>query len=227
MKPGVLIGAVIGLSLVGGAAGPTDAAVVVYDNSDGTFFWQLGIHDFGTDYPGTFLDITQPATQSGDQRPGTLGKWYFPNSSSHEPAIRQLVGEAGVQVARTDELVILPWDDSQVASYPVRDYQPGETVASAASWRWGAPYFFHLPFSYSLEEGTPAIKNPTYVGVRVKLADNQWHYGWIYFTDYAWPMMWAYETEANASIQIPIPGPGVGGCMIVCGLGLSSRRHRN
>ncbi|MCC6426199.1 MAG: hypothetical protein IT435_05205 [Phycisphaerales bacterium] len=214
-------------TLLAGVIAQAGAAVVVYDNSDGTFFWQLGIHDFGTDYPGTFLDITQPPTQSGEQRPGTLAKWYFPNWSSDEPAIRQLVGEAGVQIARTDDLVILPWDDSQVASFPVRDYQSGEMVTSAASWRWGAPYFFHLPFSFSLDEGTPAIGDPAYVGVRVMSADNQWHYGWIYFTEYAWPVMWAYETEANVPIQIPVPGPGVGAGVCVCGLGLSSRRHRS
>lgn len=78
----------------------------------------------------------------------------------------------------------------------------------------------------SLEEGTPAVGNPAYLGVRVKMADNQWHYGWIYFTEYAWPTMWAYETEPNVPIQVPVPGPAVCAGLIVCGLGLSSRRHR-
>ncbi|MCC6425207.1 MAG: hypothetical protein IT435_00165 [Phycisphaerales bacterium] len=219
--------AAVGLAMLAAASQPSWGAVTVYDNSDGTFFWKLSIRDVdGTPYPGTFLDITQPPTQSGARRPGTLGKWYYPNQSSDEPAIRNLIGETGVQTARTTDLVTFPWDDIHIQTRPIRDYDPGERVEASANWHVGAPYFFHLPFSYSFEEGTPGIKDPTYVGIRVKLADNQWHYGWIYFTEYQWPMMWAYETEPNVPIQVPIPEP-TGASLIVCGLSLSFRRHRS
>lgn len=59
------------------------------------------------------------------------------------------------------------------------------------------------------------------------MADNQWRCGWICFTEYAWPLKWAYETKANVPIQVPIPAPAAGACMVVLRLGLSSRRHRS
>ncbi len=205
---------------------PSLGGVVTYDNSAGTFFWQLSIRDVdGTPYPGTFLDITQPPTQSGEQRPGSLGKWYRPNQASDEPALRQLICESGVQVAKTTDYKFISWEDQVFVVKPIRDYTAGETVATSDNWVVGETYFYHLPFSYSLEEGTSAIGDPAYLGVRVKMADNQWHYGWIYFTQYAWPTMWAYETEANVPIQIPVPGPGVGAVAVVVGLGLTCRRR--
>ncbi len=206
---------------------PSLGGVVTYDNSAGTFFWQLSIRDVdGTPYPGTFLDITQPPTQSGEQRPGSLGKWYSPNQASDEPALRYLEGQTGLQTARTTDLVVLDWNNTHGATRPTRNYEPGERVTESDNWNTASIYFVHLPFSYSLEEGTPLIGDPSYLGVRVKMADNQWHYGWIYFTDYAWPTMWAYETEANVPIQIPVPGPGAGVFALVGGVGVGFRRNR-
>ncbi len=217
-----------GMVLVAAAGTLAGGSVVVYDNSDGTFFWKLSIRDVdGTPYPGTFLDITQPATQSGEQRPGTMGKWYKPNGASDEPAVRDLIGEAGVETAKTTKEVTIDWNGFHfVGQHPTRDYAPGESVTASDNWNKASRYFYHLPFSYSLEEGTPAIGDPAYLGVRVKMADNQWHYGWIYFTEYQWPSKWAYETDANVPIQVPVPGPSVALFASVVGLSLSSRRHR-
>ncbi len=221
------LGTTMGTALLAAAGGFSRGSVVVYDNSDGAFFWKLGIHDVNnTLYPGTILDITQPATQTGEQRSGTLGKWYYPNQASDEPALRRLIGEEGAQAAKTTAGVTIDWNGFHFTSqHPTRDYAPGEVVTESDNWGISSTYFYHLPFSYSLEEGTPAIGDPAYLGVRVKMTDNQWHYGWIYFTEYQWPVKWAYETEAIVPIQVPVPAPAAVTLMSVAGLGLCSRRR--
>ncbi|MCK6477295.1 MAG: hypothetical protein L6Q35_10735 [Phycisphaerales bacterium] len=208
---------------------PSHGSVVVFDNSDNQFFWEIGIKPIGAaEIPGTFLDITQPPSQSGERRPGTLGKWYRPNESSDSAAVRYLIGELDVQTARTTDLVKIKWSDDfpPYHVWATRDYLPGEHVGEDARWDTESPYFFHEPFSSSLDEGASAVGDPAYLGVRVKMADNQWHYGWIYFTEYKWPAMWAYETEPNTPIQVPVPGPSIGMSAMVGVFGLCSRRNR-
>lgn len=220
------MGMAAGIALLSGMCAAAAGSVVVYDNSDGTFGWEIGVHDLdGSLYPGTFLDITQPPTQSGDQRPGAFGKWYYPNFASDEPAIRRLIGESGAEAAKTTDVVSLYWNDHYVHVRPTRDYAPGETVSVSDNWSTSSTYFYHLPFSSDLSQGTPAIGDHAYLGVRVKMTDAQWHYGWILFIDFKTPVMWAYETEPNVPVQIPVPGPSAAGLVIVVGLGLRSRQR--
>lgn len=138
-------------------------------------------------------------------------------------------GEPDAQVARTSDLTILDWNGghSNFAAYTLREYQPGEAVSTEARWEVNAPYFIHLPNSSDLSQGTPAISEHAYVGVRTKLA-GQWHYGWILFTEYKWPAMWAYETEPNTPIDIPVPAPhAAAGLMFLAAAGvLAPRRSR-
>jgi hypothetical protein len=215
----------IGVALFATAA---RAEVVVFDNSDQTFFWKLGTIDIdGTLYPGTFLDITKSAAeQAGERRPGTIGKWYRPNDSSGSPAFRQLIGEEGVRIAETTDVVRITWNDQFLFVKPTRDYAPGELVSESDSWKLGSTYFWHLPFSTSFEGGTSGIGDPAYVGVRVMM-NNQWHYGWIYFTEYQWPLAWAYEAEPNTPIQIPVPAPAGAAMCLATGMMMSFRRQRS
>jgi hypothetical protein len=208
-----VIGASLGIAL---SLQSASAAVVVYDNSDGTFGWQIGLRDLsGIQRYGTYLDITQPPTQSGEKRPGTITKWYRANSSSSEPAYRYVDGEGGVETAETTNIVKIIWNDEILNVYPARDYQAGEAVQSTDRWGDQSTYYWHLPFSSDLTTGTPGISTDAYLGVRVKMADNQWHYGWIRFIDYRTPIAWAYETEPNVPIQIPVPSPGIASISLV------------
>ncbi|MCC6426834.1 MAG: hypothetical protein IT435_08430 [Phycisphaerales bacterium] len=224
---GRVLGTSVGISALAAAIEFAGAAVVVYDNSDQTFFWKLSIRDIdGTPYPGTFLDITKSASeQTGEQRPGTIGKWYRPNQTSSSPATRSIIGEDGVRTAKTTDWVWIPWKDKTFHVQPTRDYMPGELVESSDNWALESTYFWHLPFSMGFEGGSSGIGDPAYLGVRVRMADNQWHYGWIYFTEYQWPLAWAYETEPNMPIQIPVPAPSAGIYLMIAGLSLRSRQR--
>lgn len=219
----LLAALLVSASLAGTAS---HAAVVVHDNRDGTFKWWTGIRNTdATELPGTFLDITRPASeQTGERLPGTLGQWYRPNESSSGPARRFFEGDE-VEIATEEKT--LWWNGRPITPYAAtREYYQGEHVAPDALWFEQSNYFFHLPFSGSLSEGTAAISPRAYLGIRAKL-DGQWHYGWILFEDFKTPLMWAYETEADTPIQIPVPAPsamvlggGVGSWLI------ASRRRK-
>lgn len=219
-------GAVI--AAVSMAAGQAAGAVVVHDNSAGTFKWTLGLHDVdGSEIPGTFLDITQPPTQDSHRRAGAFGKWYWPNQSSSSPGTRRLLGEAGAEIAKTSEKIDILWKDSVFQVMPPRDYDPGEPVTTHDNWsHFAVPYFWHLPFSVDLNTGTPGFDKDVYLGLRVKLTDNQWHYGWIHFIDYYNPVMWAYETEPNVPISISVPSPAIGTSILMLTLGACVQRRR-
>ncbi len=221
------MGMLAGMTCLAGLCRETSGAVVVYDNTDGTFGWEIGVRGLdGSVYPGTFLDITQPPTQTGEQRAGTLGKWYYPNFASDEPALRRLIGEDGVESARTTDVVSLYWNDHHYLHVrPTRDYSSGEAINAGDNWNGGSTYFYHVPNSSDLGKGTPAISDHAYLGVRVKMTDQQWHYGWILLIDYKTPVMWAYETEPNVPVQIPVPSPAGGSIVILAGFGVHPRRR--
>jgi len=221
-----VIGMIAGAALVAATGASSSAAVVVYDNTAGEFKWWSGIHF--TDHSerdGTFLDITQPPSQTGERRPGTLGKWYRPNETSSNPAIRQFAGEAGVETPQTDEGVFLWWNDQWIKPRITREYLPGELITTEANWEQRSNYFYHLPFSGEFSEGTPAISELAYIAVRTKLSD-RWHYGWILFADYMTPLKWAYETEPDVLIQVPVPAPGVAVGFVLGGVFFTPRRTR-
>ncbi|MCC6428722.1 MAG: hypothetical protein IT435_18110 [Phycisphaerales bacterium] len=221
-----VIGMIAGAALVAATGASSSAAVVVYENFENEFFWEIGVHNTDhTEMPGTFLDITQPASQSGERKPGTFGKWYNPNIASGDPAIRYLRGEPSAEVVQTTELKVLEWNGGFVAGYMLREFEGGEQVQVNARWRFTAPYFYHFPFSDDLAFGTPAISESAFVGVRTTIA-GRWHYGWILFTDLKWPYMWAYETEPDMPIQIPVPAPSAGICLTIASLGLCSRQRQ-
>jgi hypothetical protein len=196
--------AVLGMALV---ASMSSAAVVVHDNADGTFEWKRSFSiSGGEDILGTFLDITQPPTQSGTQKAGSFGRWFFPNMSGSEPGLSTIVGEGTAQSARTGDFVQLDWNGKTINVIPTREFYPGEVVGGSANWQGISLYFFHNPFFDDFVNGAPAISTLAYVGVRIK-ASNSYRYGWILLEDYTKPVMWAYETQIGVPIQIPVPAP--------------------
>ncbi|MCC6427198.1 MAG: hypothetical protein IT435_10305 [Phycisphaerales bacterium] len=95
-----------------------------------------------------------------------------------------IVGESGAEVARTADWVWIYWQEWIFEVKPTRDYAPGEFVAPPDNWLYETTYYWHLPFQSDFDTGASGIGDPAYLGVRFKMSDNQWHYGWIYFTDY-------------------------------------------
>ncbi|MCG3122079.1 MAG: hypothetical protein GIKADHBN_00456 [Phycisphaerales bacterium] len=196
-----------GVCGVAAAASQTGAAVVVFDNSAGVFEWKLSVRlaDGQTASLGTFLDITQPATQSGEFKPGAFGQWFRWNSTGSEPALRFF---EGAQHNDSEQLPTIKqtllWNGMTIKPYTIRQYEAGESTSPDHLWEWQGTYFFHLPFNSSLSEGTPAIDTLAYLGARVK-KNGKYHYGWILFQDYTTPIAWAYETTPDTMITVPAP----------------------
>jgi hypothetical protein len=207
------------------------AVVVVHENFDQSFQWVRGVDldgDYFGELPGTFLDITKPAAEQtpDERRPGTIGKWYLPNISSSYAAKTGLFGESGVEIAKTTDPTLIMWQDQMYSVRMARDYAQGELVGGADNWNADAHYYWHRAFQEDFVTGTPGIGDPAYIGVRVKLADNQWHYGWIYLSEYQWPLAWAFETEPNVPIQIPVPAPAASMLMLVATATTARRSNR-
>jgi hypothetical protein len=191
------------------ASTAANAAVIVHDNADETFQWKRSVHIFGSeDIIGTFLDITQPPTQSGTLVSGSFGRWYYPNITGSEPGLSRIISTGSSETARTTGSIKLYWNNQDIFVTPTREYTPSELVISDANWRSASTYFYHNPFSDDFVNGAPAISSLAYVGVRI-IESEGYRYGWILLEDYTKPVMWAYETQIGVPIQIPVPGPGV------------------
>ncbi len=189
-------------------AGGASAAVVTYDNHDGTFQWTRTIKLLGGDpLYGTYLDIRKPPTQSGERLPGTFGSWFRLNSSTSEPGSFDIVGDATTEMAQSDVPKLYEWKDELFLFKAAREYGPNETVDGDDTWRLSVPHYWSLPFNFGFEGGTPLIAPLTYLGVRIKSAANTYNYGWILFENWSDPVAWAYETTPNTPIQIPVPAP--------------------
>ncbi|MCC6428098.1 MAG: hypothetical protein IT435_14910 [Phycisphaerales bacterium] len=218
------IGAVAGTGLLGITAEFSDAAVVIYDNSAGEFEWKLSerMVDGSTGALGTFLDITQPPSQSTEQRSGSFGRWFRWNSSGSEPAQSFIEGyqnNDAEQVPTIKQTLI--WDGMTIKPITIRQYAEGESTSPSHGWEWQGVYFYHLPFTPSFEGGTPAIDTLAFLGARVK-KNGKYHYGWILFQDYTTAIAWAYETIPDTMITVPAPfSAGVCGFLFV-----ASRRRR-
>jgi hypothetical protein len=203
------------------------AAVVVHDNRDGTFKWVISIDLFGADdIKGTFLDITQPPSQSGAEMSHTFGQWYVPNQTSSEPGFQIISGVSNsiAQAAKTTDFVLIEWNGTSALQKPLREYFFNEAVSASDNWQGIGVYFYYLPGYDDFNHGTSAISNLAYLGVRTKI-NNKFHYGWILLEDYTNPVMWAYETIPETPIQIPVPAPP-GVLALVCAALIHSRRQR-
>lgn len=226
MKLQWILRAVIG-SLLMIAVPASNAAVVVYDNRDGVFNWAVSVNAPGVEPRyGAFLDITQPPTQSGERLPGTFGRWLSKNGSSSDPTIRRIAGEGESRVARLDHEIVIEWNNIELSVLPLREYMPGETIGTEASWYFFGSYYYHLPFSELFSNGTPLVSELAYVGVK-RVVDGQVNFGWILLQDYTKPVMWAYETEPGVPIQVPIPSaPAAVMFLVACThFGLNRNRH--
>jgi hypothetical protein len=224
------LGAIVPLAALASACPSTHAEVVTFDNSAGVFQWKLSVQlaDGSTASEGTYLDITQPPTQSGAWKQGSFGQWFRWNSTSSEPAVRFIEG------ARNDfdfeqistEIKTIQWNNKTIFAIAPRQYQPGESTSTTDTWETQGKYFYHLPFTSDFSKGTPAIEPLAYLGVRIKAATNKYNYGWILFKDYTTPLAWAYETIPNKMIEIPVPAPGAASVLLIGVVATARRRRR-
>ncbi len=208
-------------------AGGASAAVVTYDNHDGTFQWTRTIKLLSGDPQyGTFLDIRKPPTQSGERLPGTLGSWYRLNFTTSSPGEFTIEGVSAAAIAQADVPKLYEWNGEVFSYKAAREYGPKEAVDGDDAWRFTVSHYWSLPFDFGFEGGTPLIAPSSYLGVRIETSANVYNYGWILFENWTDPVAWAYETVPNTPIAIPVPGPGSAVTLLSTITIVGSRRRR-
>ncbi len=200
------------------------AAVVIHDNRDGAFQWTRTLY-FGDGNPqyGTYLDIRQSPQQSGEHTPGSFLNWFSFGFTGSSPGIFSIESRDGGEIAFNEEPKHYTWNGGPITTTPVNEFLPGEQVDQEFRWEAWGMHFFALPFSVSMDGGTPLIEPLAFLGVRIKNGPNSYNYGWILYENWTNPLMWGYETTPNTPIQIPVPAPGA--AMVMVGVPVVAARR--
>jgi hypothetical protein len=210
MRAPILIAA----ALACGAAALADP--IVFDNSGGTFVWELYWPDFEQD--GAYFLLDEPPTQDGGYDINGLRQYFDPGDLS--PRFRELLittrtfgkPDSTARVVQDSEpIILLDEDGAEIEFYFATVLLPGDSVGPGqnfatfgqlGAWNWSAdPDSIHV------------IPQNSYVGVSI-LEDDGVHYGWVrlwleYREDFPsvpdlfHPVAWGYETEPDTPIAIP------------------------
>lgn len=205
------------------------ASVVSFQNHGAAFDWRCVVD--GNASQATWLDITQPATQSGESGSHSFFLQRFTGFSTPHFNEDRIVGvTADARIARRPASIALTDEEGIVNSFAfARSFAPGSAVGPGLNFQQSA----HVAVTNFYT--SPLIQRvlPTgVVGVSVALSDGL-HFGWIelaavenpggIFVEYN-VLSWGYETQVGVAIVIPAPG-----CGLVVGLGLCglARRRRS
>lgn len=211
------------------AASAASGSVVRFQNTGGQFDWRFTVD--GDSTHATWLDITQPASQSGFEDTASFGLRRFTGFSTphfNEDRIYGVTSEA--RIVRRDAAIFLEDEEGIDNAFGfARSFAPGADIGPGMNFQQTA----HIAVTNFYT--TPMIERtlPTgYVGVSVLQSDGV-HYGWIrlaavenpggVYIDYDL-VSWAYETLPGVAIAVPAPNAGlalVG--LSLCGL---ARRRR-
>jgi hypothetical protein len=205
----------------------TSADLVVHQNVGHQFEW---IADWGVNPEAQFLDITQPATQSGAYSPIGLRYWDYGPDTSMSPG-KQSIQAPDVRVV-TETITL--WEDYNPHERPFgRPLALGTHVGpggelSTEGWLYG--WFFGGPETWLGPSDTPPTSS-VFVGVELTIA-GQIHYGWIELqATFDGPggefgrfvaNAWGYETNPGTPALI-VPAPAAS---FAAGLVLLWRRRR-
>jgi len=210
-------------------ASSAPAAVVSFQNHNSAFDWRCVVD--GNASQATWLDITQPATQSGASSAHAFYMQRFTGFSTPHFNEDRIVGvTADARIARRPTSIALTDEEGIINSFAfARSFAPGSEVGAGLSFHQSA----HVAVTNFYTQ--PLIERllPTgFVGVSV-LLDDGLHYGWIELAAVENPggiyieydvVSWGYETQAGVGIVIPAPASGlVAGGLGLCGL---ARRRR-
>lgn len=225
MKLAATLGAFIPLAIGASAS----AAVVSFQNQGGAFDWRCVLD--GNPAQATWLDITQPATQTGESSARSFFLQRFTGFTTPHFNEDRIVGvTADARIARRSTSIALTDEEGIVNSFAfARSFAPGSEVGAGLNFHQSA----HVAVTNFYTE--PFIERllPTgFVGVSVNLADGV-HYGFIELAPVESPfgifieydvVSWGYETQVGVGIVIPAPACGlVAGGLGLCGL---ARRRR-
>jgi hypothetical protein len=195
------------------------ASVIVFSNTNPVFDWHPFIYNQG---PGTYLDITQPSSQSGGSSPISIDWFRGEAISSDVGATHDMDCGTSIRVVRSTVPVQVPLDNSGLTNvYPPRAFVNGDVVGPGANWLNTATLgWYRLGTSDHWIVGTSFT-----MGLQVTLADGI-HYGFadmvLTSTQYQ-PVDWGYESNPGVALTVPAPAGGV--VLFAAGL-LGARRRR-
>ncbi|MBL0922398.1 MAG: hypothetical protein IBJ10_09765 [Phycisphaerales bacterium] len=204
------------------------AGVVKFQNVGEQFDWRCILD--GNASQATWLDITQPASQSGAASAVAFAVTRFTGFSTPHFNEDRIAGvTADARIVRRPSAIALMDEEGVVNSFGfARSFAPGKGVGPSLAFHQTAHVavtnFYTSPF---IERTLPT----GYVGVSVLLQDGV-HYGWIHleaaenalglFEEYN-VLGWAYETQPG--VAIVVPGPGAAGLVGVGLIGWAGRRR--
>ncbi len=183
---------------------------IIFDNRNGEFEWSYFC--YCKPPSGTFVDVTQSPSQSGESSDTNFGLLYLPEVATPHWVTRWLTNADDfppdmIQVAADDVATVLV-DETGIPTdfYFARELGPGDIVDGGMNMRHsGALWVFNPggPFPEVLE----MIDTPTFIGVSF-IRNAQLHYGWILVDTITFeinfePLMWAYESTPDTPIVIP------------------------
>ncbi len=212
-------------------------AVVMFDNSNATFVW---VANGDLPNPGAAFDPTLPPQgQSMFNAARSLSHGAGRGGSSSSVIADAFVSFGdSLRIARTTvpRVVNGPNAGQQTTFDRVAQiFQGGEVVGSAGLFDQAG---VHVG-AFNIGLGSiPFLGQHPFVGFRVILGDNQFHYGWIEFDRRSGPtaevgggsvlmyqpVRWAYETLPNTPITV-VPSPGALGMLALGGM-MAARRRR-
>lgn len=211
------------------AASGVSASVLRFHNTGGQFDWRFSID--GDTTHATWLDITQPASQSGFEDLDSFGLRRFTGFSTPHFNEDRLYGvTADAKIVRRDAAIFLQDEEGIDNAFGfARSFAPETHIGPGMNFQQSAHIAVTNFYTSPLIERTL----PTgFVGVSVLKSDGV-HYGWIQMAAVENPggvyieydlVAWAYETAAGVPIVVPAPSAGMGLLgMSLCGL---ARRRR-
>lgn len=213
----------VGAFSLGLTACVSSGEMVVFDNRDLSFTWEISIWA-GDLIPGTFLDITRDAAlQTGDASSSAFGYYSYQSPSSTGWSDRGIFPslQFGRHVVLGDPILVDVNDD--VWFRGVKEFQLGETVGPDEDYAYSAPLLVS-----SRQTGTiRLVADRLVMGVSFEIGDDT-HYGWIALADAGrsyQPIGWGYETEAGVpALVVAIPSPGAFG-LLLGGFAVARRRR--
>lgn len=215
--------ALVGASIVCCVAG-AHASVVTFLNTGNVFNWRPNALQ---QPPGLQLDITLPATQSGDATPYSIF-WTRGYPSGSDVGVTHDMGcSASARVVRSTVGV-----EAQLFSgggpyyvYPPQDFLSGTTIGPGLTWQNTATLGW---LRFDLGEHW-VVGSAFTMGLQLTMSDGV-HYGYgnfvltsgTYGTQYQ-PTSWGYETSPGVPVTVPGPG-GLGA--VALGVTAALRRKR-
>jgi len=220
------------VALVAGTASAAHASIQYFNNAGGAFVWESSTF-FSEFIPGTFLDITQPPSQSGAQTPFSIQSFSEPLFFSRQFVTTTLVADdaSRISFARGPHQIMHPLPDIAGECDPAVALASGVMIdgdVPGAAWSDYADVNFRADM---IDQSL--IGGRSFVGVKLHMADGV-HFGWIDLQDNGYnanpsfvPLAWAYETTPDTPLPAGVvPAPGTLSLLALTAAPLLARRRR-